>query len=218
MYLPRLNQETDRETLYAFMKCHSFATFVTSDANNVPFATHLPVLLDTTRGQQGTLVAHMARANPQWKQFLAGEPSPVQEVLVIFQGPHAYVSPSWYESEFSVPTWNYAVVHAYGIPQIVESGDTLKEMLTELVATFEEPMAEPWSANWSDVRNEPLLKAIVGFELEITRLEGKFKLSQNRPAADQIGVIEALEGSENQTERETAALMRGQMMSNGVGK
>ena len=217
MYLPKINRETDPNALNSFMQQHSFATLISNDADNVPFATHLPVLLDTTRGERGTLVAHMARANPHWRHFSAEDASSSDEVLVVFQGPHAYISPSWYASEFSVPTWNYTAVHAYGKPKIVQDGADLRKMLTELVATYEPPMAQasqvesslvkPWSTDWSDARNEPLLKAIVGFELEITRLEGKFKLSQNKPAADRAGVIKALQQSTDQDERGVADMM-----------
>ncbi len=203
MYLPRFNSETDQEVLAALMQQNSFATLVTNDPDNLPFATHLPILLDRSRGEYGTLVAHMARANPQWKHFSNGK-----EVLVIFQGPHTYLSPSWYKSEFSVPTWNYAVVHAYGRARIVEENTKLKEMMTKLVAIYEEPMPQPWRIDWQDVRNESMLKAIVGFEVEIIRLEGKFKLSQNKPIADQIGVINALSQSNNATDHEIANMMQ----------
>jgi transcriptional regulator len=104
MYIPRAFREDDSSKLHTFMREYNFATFITLH-DGVPFATHLPFLLDAERGPNGTLLAHMARANPQWQVFKSS-----QEVLVIFQGPHAYISPSWYEVELSVPTWNYAVV------------------------------------------------------------------------------------------------------------
>jgi len=113
MYIPNSHRADDRAQLHGLMRQYNFATLVTQH-EDAPFATHLPFLLDTERGAHGTLLAHLARANPQWRDFVAG-----REVLVIFQGPHAYISPSWYQVHPSVPTWNYAVVHAYGVPRII---------------------------------------------------------------------------------------------------
>ncbi len=148
----------------------------------------------------------MARANPQWKSLAGGS-----ETLVIFQGPHAYLSPTWYASEFNVPTWNYAVAHAYGRPQIIDDPTRLRPMLDKLVAQHEQHQLQPWQVDWTDGRNDGLLGAIVGFEMEITRLEGKFKMSQNKSAADQQGVVGALAKSRDPLEIEVAAIM-----SNGL--
>lgn len=206
MYTPRLNREDDHNKLFDLMERFSFATVVTSDATSVPVATHMPVVLNRTRGAHGTLVSHMARANPQWKLFAAGS-----ETLVIFQGPHAYLSPAWYASEFNVPTWNYAVAHAYGTPQIIDDLARLRPMLDGLVAQHEQHQPQPWRVDWADGRNDTMLGAIVGFEMEITRLEGKFKMSQNKSAADQQGVIDALGKSRDLMEAEVAGIM-----SNGL--
>ena len=119
MYIPKAFREDDITTLHKFMREYSFATLITQH-KGVPFATHLPFILDAQCGPNGALLAHVARANPQWHDFVDE-----QEVLVIFQGPHAYISPSWYEVELSVPTWNYAVVHAYGIPRLIEDGEEI---------------------------------------------------------------------------------------------
>ena len=156
----------------------------------VPFATHLPFLLDSQRGPNGTLLAHMARANPQWHDF-----NSEQEVLAIFQGPHAYVSPSWYEIELSVPTWNYAAVHAYGIPRIIEDSEELYQLLKILIETHEAQFENPWPFQLPDDYLQKMMRGIVGFEIEITRLEGKFKLSQNRTASEREIVIAALQES-----------------------
>lgn len=201
MYSPEHFKTSDPAALAEFMRKHSFATILTHDGV-VPHGTHMPVLLDQTRGPRGTLVSHMARANPQWRHFENG-----QEVLVIFQGPHAYVSPAWYVSTPAVPTWNYTAVHAYGIPRIVTDHDRFAEMLEELIEFYESPRAERWHGRMPEEFRDRLMHAIVGVEIEITRIEGKFKLSQNRPA-DLPGVIAALETSPDQTERETAELMR----------
>lgn len=201
MYTPSHFAPTDPTSVEALMRRHSFATIVTQ-GNDAPFATHMPVLLHAGQGPRGTLVSHMARANEQWRHF-DGE----REVLVIFHGPHAYVSPSWYETRPAVPTWNYAAVHAYGVPRIVHEPSALRAMLRELVGFFEAGRPEPWGAEMTDEHIDKLAPGIVGLEIAITRIEGKFKLSQNRSAADRAGVIAALGQSADQTEREVAALM-----------
>jgi len=200
MYSPDQFKVHDPATLAAFMRRHSFATIVTHDGE-LPHATHMPVLLREGEGPHGTLVSHMARANPQWRHFEEG-----REALVIFQGPHAYVSPAWYTTTPAVPTWNYTAVHAYGIPRIVTNHERFARMLHELVEFYEAPRAERWDGEMPEEYRDRMMKGIVGVEFEITRLEGKFKLSQNRPQ-DLPGVIAALAASRDQTDRETAAAM-----------
>src|SRR5712692_2294121 len=195
MYIPKAFREDDISRLHTFMEAYSFATLVTQH-ESIPFATHLPFLLDAERGPNGILLAHMARANPQWHDFASA-----QEVLVIFQGPHTYISPSWYEVELSVPTWNYAVVHAYGLPHLIEDGEELYKLLKTLIQTHEAHFEKPWSFQLSEDYLQKMMRGIVGFEIEITRLEGKFKLSQNRTATERENVIAALQESTN-----TAAL------------
>jgi transcriptional regulator len=201
MYIPQQFIETDLARIHELMQRNSFATIITQ-AGEAPFATHMPVLLDGERGPHGTLVSHMARANEQWRHFADGG-----EVLVIFHGPHAYVSPSWYETRPAVPTWNYAAVHAYGVPRIIEDAASLRAMLRELVQHFEAGRPQPWGADLTDEYLDKLSPGIVGLEIPITRLEGKFKLSQNRNAVDKGGVTAALARSPDQTEREVAAMM-----------
>lgn len=200
MYIPTAFKVDELEVLHNLMQAYNFATLVTCQAGT-PFATHLPFMLHPQQGQYGTLVAHMARANPQWHYFNTDT-----EVLVIFQGPHTYISPSWYTSEFSVPTWNYAAVHAYGIPRLIEDPAALQQALDELVQHHEEPRTPPWTFEWSE-RHVNLTKAIVAFEITITRLEGKLKLSQNRSAEDRLGVIHGLSHSPAKSDRAVAALM-----------
>jgi len=189
MYIPKAFREDHINTLHKLMREYSFATLITQH-EGVPFATHLPFMLDAQRGPNGTLLAHMARANPQWHDFASG-----QEELVIFQGPHAYISPSWYEVELSVPTWNYAVVHAYGIPRLIEDGEELYQLLKTLIETHEAQFEKPWPFQLPDDYLQKMMRGIVGFEIEITRLEGKFKLSQNRTEAEREKVIAALQKS-----------------------
>ncbi len=189
MYIPKAFREDDINTLHTFMQEYSFATLITQH-EGVPFATHLPFILDAQRRSSGTLLAHMARANPQWHDFVSE-----QEVLVIFQGPHAYVSPSWYEVELSVPTWNYAVVHAYGIPRLIEDGEELYQLLKTLIETHEAQFKNPWPFQLPDDYLQKMIHGIVGFEIEITRLEGKFKMSQNRTESERENVIASLQES-----------------------
>ena len=189
MYIPKAFREDDINTLHKLMREYSFATLITQH-EGVPFAIHLPFILDAQRGPNGTLLAHMARANPQWHHFASA-----QDVLVIFQGPHAYISPSWYEVELSVPTWNYAVVHAYGLPRLIEDGEELYQLLKTLIETHEAQFEKPWPFQLPDDYLQKMMRGIVGFEIEITRLEGKFKLSQNRTEAEQENVITALQES-----------------------
>jgi transcriptional regulator len=177
MYIPAAFRETRPEVLHALIREHSFALLV-SHVDGQLFATHLPLLLDASRGPNGTLRGHMARANPHWRSFDRGE-----EALVIFQGPHAYISPNWYLAEQAVPTWNYSAVHAYGTPTLVENMSDVRALLDDTVGTFEAGLPETWStARVGDDYINKMAQGIVAFELPITRLEGKRKLSQNRPA------------------------------------
>src|SRR5215213_6013677 len=204
MYLPKSFQTEDLAELQAFMRAYNFASLVTQH-ESAPFASHLPFMLDAERGPYGTLLAHMARANPQWRDFATGG-----EVLVMFQGPHAYISPSWYETHPSVPTWNYAVVHAYGAARVVEDHATLRPMLERLVDTHEAAFAQPWRMDLPHDYLDKMMRAIVGFEIEITRLEGKLKLSQNRSEHDQRRVMAMLRDSDDPLSVGVATLMNKQ--------
>ena len=204
MYIPKAFREDDIEKLHAFMQENNFAILITMK-DGVPFATHLPLLLDPQKGPYGTLRGHMARANTQWRTF-----DEATEALVIFQGPHAYISPSWYvtEPETSVPTWNYAAIHAYAIPRIVHDEETLYTLLKDSVNTFEASFEQPWTIHEQGDFMRKKMRAIVGFELPITRLEGKLKLSQNRSTDDQERVIAMLQDSEDALDVATARLMQ----------
>jgi transcriptional regulator len=202
MYIPKSFAETDLPVLHQFMRDHHFATLITQQDGEL-IASHLPFILDSQRGEYGTLKAHLARANSQWKQF-------GQKALVIFQGPHAYISPSWYEIHPSVRTWNYAVVHAYGVPHIIEDEAVLYGMLDSLVRSHESHLDLTWEMRLPEDYLDKMMKSIVGFEIEITRLEGKYKLSQNRSEVDQENVIEQLGQSGHVLETSTATLMRDQ--------
>lgn len=199
VYTPKHFAETDVARLHTLIRNHNFATLVCARQGDIA-VSHLPLLLDVERG---VLRGHMARANPQWRMF-----SSDHEVLAIFHGPHHYISPRWYASHPSVPTWNYAVVHAHGRVRIIDSGIELEALVRDLAEHHETGEAHPWVMDLPGDYQEQMLAAIVGFEIEITLLEGKFKLSQNRPATDRPLVIKALEQLGNDEARGVAALMR----------
>ena len=199
MYIPERFREDDAAVLQAFIREHSFGVLVTR-GEDAPFATHIPFLYDASRGDYGLLSAHMARANPQWREFASG-----RAALVIFSGPHAYVSPSWYDVALSVPTWNYAAVHAYGVPRIIEDSQLLYQQLKTLIETNEAQFAQPWQFDLPQDYIENMMRGVVGFTLEITRLEGKFKMSQNRTPAEREKVIAALQADH----QEVANIMTG---------
>ncbi|MBI1260015.1 MAG: FMN-binding negative transcriptional regulator [Chloroflexi bacterium] len=196
MYIPKSNLETDPALLYAFMREHNFAALVTQRDGHID-ATHLPVMVDSERG---VLRAHLARANDQWKSFDGSE------ALVMFQGAHAYISPSWYETHPSVPTWNYTAVHVYGVPVIREDDAEMRAMLRELVANHEQGRTPEWTMDLPEDYLHKMMQAIVGFELKIDRIEGKFKLSQNRSEVDQASVIAHLRESSDPLEVQTAEI------------
>ena len=199
IHIPNHFAEHDIARLHALVRAHNFATLVSAHQGEIQ-VSHLPFLLDAG----GKLLrAHMARANRQWRTF-----SPEREVVVIFHGPHHYVSPGWYASHPSVPTWNYAVVHAQGRPRLIEDRERLAALLRELVTRHEAASPEPWKMDLPPDYQDKMLSAIVGFEIEITRLDGKFKLSQNRPESDRPLVIEALERLGSDDALGVAALMR----------
>jgi transcriptional regulator len=203
MYIPAAFRETRPEVLHALIREHSFATLI-SRLDGQLFATHLPILLDAARGPHGTLVAHMARANPHWHAFVAEAP----ESLAIFQGPHAYISPSWYLSELAVPTWNYSAVHAYGKPAVMEDPARVRALLDETVGTFESGLPEQWStARVGDDYVTKLAQGIVAFEMPIVRLEGKRKLGQNRPVADMRSAAAGLQANGDAVGRAVAQQM-----------
>ena len=205
MYIPKHFQITDTAWCHALMRAQSFAAMITADDAGVPFATHLPILVDPARGPLGTLRGHVARANPHWRYLSAGRPT-----LVIFAGAHAYVSPSWYATHPSVPTWNYVAVHAIGTGALVEDPEPVKTLLADLVRTYESSGPTAWSLEGLPADYlAGMQRGIVAFEIPIERLEGKAKLSQNRDAVDQARTREALAAADDPLARAVAALMAG---------
>jgi len=206
MYIPKVFEMSDRSSLEAFIAEHSFATLV-STVESAPFATHLPLILDPSRPPHGALLGHVARANPHWRAF-----DGAQEALAIFHGPHAYVSPTWYATTPAVPTWNYAAVHVYGTPRIVEGDAELSGLVDRLVAVYESDRPNPWPGTLPAELKAKLLIGIVGFVMEINRIEGKCKLGQNRSMADQLGVVRHLGASPDPTARALGALAQIQLV------
>ena len=205
MYIPTAFHISDPVLLEAFIRRHSFATLVSS-LNGSHFATHVPLIFDPAQGLQGTLLGHVARGNPHWHAF-DGQ----QEALAVFHGPHAYISPNWYASSVAVPTWNYAVVHVYGIPRIIEDPPWLSDSVDRLTAIHEADQEQPWRGNLSADLRADLLKAIVGFVIDIDRVEGKFKLGQNRSLEDQLGVVRNLENHADPVAQALGELTKNQL-------
>jgi transcriptional regulator len=201
MYIPPAFRVEDTSKLTAFIQRHSFATLITHDGT-APFVSHLPMVFRSDVGSHGALVSHMARANPQWQHFASS-----CEVLAVFHGPHAYISPSWYQTKPAVPTWNYAAVHAYGVPTVVSEHERVVSLLRETISAYEAPFKQPWSGDLPDDFRDKLMHNIVAFEIRVTRIEGKFKLGQNRPAADIQGVFDALSRSADADSVALARLM-----------
>ncbi len=212
MYVPEVFQ-LDAAAAGAVVRDNSFGLLVTVSAQGLPQASHLPFLFDgpaeaATGDPQGRLLGHLARANPQWHDLAALADSG-GEALVIFQGAHGYISPSWYAPGPAVPTWNYLAVHLYGRPRIVEAEPEVEALLARLVAAHEAGAASPWSQDGQDPKYlARMRRGIVAFEIPVARLEAKAKLSQNRSAADRRQVIHALEAARDLQSQALAVEMR----------
>lgn len=199
IYSPEQFTVTDRDALVRLIQQNSFATLIVGSGHD-PMVAHIPVLLDEATG---ILHAHVARANPLWQQL-----TPDREVLVVFHGPHHYVSPSWYSVHPSVPTWNYAVVHVSGVPAIIEDQVRVESMLRKLVDEHESRSETPWTMDLPPDYLRKMIDAVVAFEVRITRMQGKFKLSQNRPGVDRSNVIAALKDTGDDSATRLANLMQ----------
>jgi transcriptional regulator len=210
VYVPKIYKNEDQAELFAFIRKHAFGTLVTS-TGDLPFATHLPLVLDETRGEQGMLIGHLARANPQWQHFQTNK-----EVLVIFQGPHTYISPTWYVGNVNVPTWNYTAVHVYGRIEVVDDQARVVQMLDQLVAVYEGDQQESWSVDWDDARYGKMVGGIVAFEISIGRIEGKFKLNQNKSIEDRRSVVQNLQKADSLEQQAIATMMQSQLKTEEI--
>jgi transcriptional regulator len=199
VYIPEHFRNEDRATALAFMRANPFVILV-SNTEEGPFATHVPVVVRESADQL-TIRGHVAKANPHW-QYLQNDP----ECLMIFHGPHAYISPSNYDTREVVPTWNYGAVHIYGNATTYDEPDQLLNMLHDLIPTFDATYEQQWDT-LSEAYRQRMLSHIVGFELAVTKLEAKFKLSQNRTRNEQQHVIDSLSGASDTAVSGTARLM-----------
>lgn len=201
IYTPPGFENLNLEQLHKLIDDFNFATLVSQNGDDFTIS-HVPMLLDRNQGQYGTLKWHLAKQNPHAEQ-LNGQ----QKVLCIFHGPHAYISHNWYKTKPSVPTWNYVVVHAHGIPTPI-SKQQLSLDLTELVNRHETSLNQDNNYAIPEIYKEKLLEQIVGFSMPISELHGKFKLGQNRSQIDQQSFIEALQQQKNSNARELAEFIR----------
>ena len=207
MYLPRYHQATDLEALCALMDTHPLGAWVCTGAEGL-IANHIPFVLDRSRGPHGTLMGHVSRANGVWRGLNANAPS-----VVMFQGPQAYITPSWYPGKVAhgevVPTWNYVVAHAHGVARAIEDRDWLLAMLEGLTQAQESARPNPWRvADAPTAYIDRLLRAIVGIEIPIARLEGKHKLSQDEAQPDRVGTVAGLMAEPRDEARELAKLVQ----------
>jgi transcriptional regulator len=209
MYIPSHFREERLDVIHALIRRHSLATLVTMGPDGLT-ANHIPMLLDPAPAPYGTLRGHVARANPVWRETDMG-----LAALAIFSGPEAYISPSWYEAKREtgrvVPTWNYAAVHAYGRPEFFHDPERLRELVRTLTDVNEAQFEHPWSITDAPADYvDSLLNSIVGIEIRIERVEGKWKMSQNRSDADRRTVVAALETAGSEAANEIAAIINAQ--------
>ncbi|MGC7404743.1 FMN-binding negative transcriptional regulator [Pandoraea pneumonica] len=203
MYRPEPYQENSPDTLRALMRRWPFAALVTFGASGMT-ATHLPFLIDVNAQGDTLLTTHLSRRNAQYDDLRQGSPA-----MVIFQGPSAYISPSWYDEKRTFPTWNYAAIHAYGDIEVVDDADGIKHILDRVVDTFDVPVAGEWTFAGIPAEMTALrLPKIAGVVMKVSRLDGALKLNQDHSDADKHGVIAALESRDDAGGREIAALMR----------
>lgn len=199
MYIPKNFATADREEIIGFIKQYSFATIITAK-ENFPTATHLPFII-SIKGDNIILTSHFAKANEQWTQIAENQ------VLVIFNEPHAYISPKHYDKELNVPTWNYLSVHAYGQGQLITDTERTFEVLEATIENYEIDYKKQWHSLPQDYKLK-MVKGIVAFEVIITDLQAKKKLSQNKTDAEQVRIIETLSASDNNHERDIAEYMK----------
>jgi transcriptional regulator len=200
MYIPKIFKNEDLEDIKQFIKANGFGILVTQ-VENRPWAVHIPLLFDVNEQGKEVLTGHIAKANPQWRDFKNNE-----EVLAIFNGPHAYISSSWYDHE-NVPTWNYVAVHVYGKIRLIE-GEELMAHLSKLVHKYEKGRPNPVSVEtMSPGYADSQIKGLVAFEIEIASMEGKKKLSQNRDEKNLNLIVDQLQNQEDQVSKAIGQLM-----------
>lgn len=207
MYQPPLFIEERLEVLHGLIRAHPFGLVICCGPDGEPVANAIPLLIDPDAGEKGTLRGHFARANPQWKML-----AETGRVLVVFQGAYSYVTPSWYETKKEtgkvVPTWNYAMVQARGQVRIHDDAEWLRAHVSALTDSHEKDRTDPWAVNdapESFIGSQ--LRGIIGLEVEIASLEGKWKVSQNRPVPDRVGVVKGLTADNREGNAEMVKLV-----------
>ncbi len=200
MYIPKINLMTDRGEITEFMKNFSFATIITSE-NDVPTATHLPFVVEVRENNTIVLYSHFAKANPQWKNLEQ------KQILVIFSGPHAYISTENYEQALNVPTWNYVAVHAYGSAKIIENQTQLMQLLEHTIHYYDKTFENQWANLPNDYKNS-MANGIIGFEIQVSHIEAKKKLSQNKSTIEKNNIIQNLSSSNDSSASQLADYMR----------
>ena len=185
MSLPRHYAVTNKQQLQGFIKENGFGIMFSRNGPE-PVASHLPFVIDEATGEHGTLLAHMAGANRQWRH------ADGQTVLTVFQGPHTYVSPTWYQETETVPTWNYVAVHVYGTLKVVRDEQHLQRIISRLTDYYEASQPQPWKAEFTSEYAQQMMKRIVVFEIKIEKMQGKWKLNQNHPVERRRRVVDVL--------------------------
>ena len=206
MYVPRHYAVTDRQQLHDFIKGNGFGILFSGNGPE-PVASHLPFILDESAGEQGTLLSHMAGANRQWRH------ADGQQVLTVFQGPHTYVSPTWYQDPETVPTWNYVAVHVYGILKVVQDQERIQNILARITDYYEASLPQPWQAEFTSEYAQQMVKRIVAFEIEIDKMQGKWKLNQNHPEERRRRVVDVLKTMPDDNSRGIVTLMEPRLES-----
>lgn len=207
MYTPKQFAVTDRDTLFQFMRENSFGILFSSQDGRAT-ATHLPFILQAEKGEWGTLVGHVALANNHWREIDG-------EVLVVFLGPHSYISPTWYAEEGTVPTWNYLAVHVYGEFELIEDREELKQVLSESISTYEAHFPHPWQTDLESESNQREMKGIKGFRIHIREIQGKWKLNQHHPVERQKRTAEGLQKVDIYDSKEIGRLMEQNIQKDG---
>src|SRR5579862_216081 len=192
LYIPKPQLVEDRKFLHDFMDEFPFADLVTSSSGIR--ITHIPVILDRSVGRYGSIYGHVSRQNPQWKTF--GDD---HNAVIVFHGPHSYISPTWYANKQAVPTWNFAVVHASGKPKPIDDDHAKHDLLARLIDKFEYNKSEYDFAKLPDSYTYSMIRNIVGFQMEVELIEGKFKLGHDRSEADKQGILKGLETAKKET-------------------
>lgn len=199
MYIPKQFEVNDPKQIIEIIRKHSFGILF-SQENGLSSASHLPFLIEESENSELYLLGHMAKSNNQWGES-------INDVLVVFQGPHTYISPTWYQEENTVPTWNYVAVHVYGELIVIDNKDELSDLIEKTVDYYESNFETPWRTNLETEYNDKLLNVIVGFKIKVKRFEGKWKLNQNHSVERRQKVIHALRMNCDENSKGIANLM-----------